>query len=126
MFRVQVEPAGHPVLKPNVSACGPGWVAIGYSTRKSEASLVQCSRAQDPGIGKSHELIRAVVIDAVSRNIGPALSWCKGEEDVGTGPAVSRGQVVGTAKPLIDFHQELIRPVALWGDEMKFPAGPPG
>ena len=58
-------------------------------------------------------MVGSVVIHSVTGNIGPALSWREGKENVSPRSTVAAGEIVATAQVVIDFHQELIRAVAL-------------
>ena len=58
-------------------------------------------------------MIGAVVVESVSGNVRSTLSRGEREENVSAGAAVTCREIVGTAQQLVDFHQKLIRTVAL-------------
>src|SRR6266568_2410890 len=80
---------------------------------KAEPGLVERSRGEHTGVGKRHQVIGPVVVQAKPGDISSTLSRGEWKEEVSTGATVTGRQVVRIAQPVVDLYQKLIGAVAL-------------
>src|SRR5216683_2958344 len=80
---------------------------------KAETGFVERSGGEHSSVGKRHQVIGPIVVQAKPGDISSTLSGGEWKEEVNTGTTVTGRQVVRIAKPMVDLYQKLIGAVAL-------------
>ena len=105
-----------PGIEPVIGALGP---RLGDERNirpvKTKPGFIKGAGTNYASVGERDQMVSAVLIHAITGNVGSSLSWGEREEGVNPGPAVAGGERVSTAEMVIHFNQKLIRPVGLIG-----------